>query len=289
MAQLPKVGVVILNWNRPFDTIACLESLKRVTYKNYFPIIVDNGSTDDSLSVISSYAPNVTTVRLTENLGFAGGANQGIRYALELGAEYTLLLNNDTVVAPDFLDPLAETLYRDSTIGIAVPKIYKFDSPTLIYAAGAQWTPIPPRIKMRGFGQKDKPQYNKACDLEYATGCALLIRSEVFSVAGLFDSTFFMYQEDYDFCRRVRQVGFRIVYVPEAKIWHKGSTGLGENSPLKWYHWSRSTVIFYRKHFSLIALLGFLKWVFMREIIKGNVSFLKPFLHGIKDGFRIPI
>lgn len=289
MKRTPRVGIVILNWNRPFDTITCLESLNHITYKNHFSIVVDNGSTDNSPDLILSYFPNIVLLKLSTNLGFAGGINEGIKCALELDADYVMLLNNDTVVASDFLEPLVETLERDSVIGIAVPKIYSLSSPTHIYAAGARWTSIPPRIKIRGFGQMDNPQYNEISDIEYATGCALLVRPEVFMVAGMFDPIYFMYQEDYDFCRRVRQSGFRIVYVPKAKIWHKGSAGLGENSPIKWYQWSKSTVIFYKKHFSLVALIYFLNWVFIRETIKGNFSFLKPFLRGIYEGFRTPV
>ncbi|MEM3485989.1 MAG: glycosyltransferase family 2 protein [Candidatus Methanomethyliaceae archaeon] len=289
MKQIPKVGIVILNWNRPFDTIACLKSLSHISYRNYFSVVVDNGSTDNSPDLIRSYIPSVILLKLTKNLGFAGGANEGIKYALELNADYIMLLNNDTIVASDFLEPLVEALEQDNTIGIAVPKIYSFDSPMRIYAAGAQWTPIPPRIKIRGFGRRDNPQYNKASDIEYATGCALLVRPEVFRIAGMFDPIYFMYQEDYDFCYRVRQSGFRIIYVPKAKIWHKGSAGLGENSPDKWYQWTKSTVIFYKKHFSLVALICFLEWVFIREIVKGNFSFFKSFLRGVYEGFRTPI
>lgn len=289
MKPIPRIGIVILNWNKPLDTIKCLKSLNCISYKNYFSVVVDNGSTDNSFDLIRSCVPNVILLRLIKNLGFAGGANEGIKYALELGAKHVLLLNNDTIVAPDFLDPLVEILERDSTIGVAVPKIYYLDSPELIYAAGAEWTSIPPRIKMRGFGQRDSSQYNEPCDLEYATGCAMLIRSEVFSIVGLFDPIYFMYQEDYDFCRRVCRAGLRIVYVPEAKVWHKGSAGLGENSPDKWYQWSRSTIILYKKHFSIIALVCFLIWVFIREMVNLNFSFLKPFLRGIYEGLRTSI
>lgn len=281
----PLVGIVILNWNGALDTIECLKSIESIRYNNYFTLVVDNGSTDNSPFQIRTYVPDILLLQLPKNLGFAAGANEGIKSALRMGARYILLLNNDTIVAYDLLELLVEAIERDRTIGVAIPKIYKFDSPTRIYAAGAQWTSIPPRVKIRGFGQKDKALYDQPCDLDYATGCAMLIRSEVFAKAGMLDPVYFMYQEDYDFCIRVRQLGFRIFYVPQAKVWHKGSRGLGENSASKWFHWTKSTVIFYKKNFSIYALLCFLGWVIVREMVRGNVSFLQPFMQGLREGF----
>jgi|FaiFalDrversion3_1042247.scaffolds.fasta_scaffold00181_4 GT2 family glycosyltransferase len=283
------VGIVILNWNRPIDTIMCLKSLEYITYRDYFIVVIDNGSTDNSLEQIRAAAPHATVLPLSQNLGFASGVNIGIDRAIHMGAEYVLLLNNDTVVAPNFLEPLVEAMDEDPKIGISVPKIYFFAPPWFIYAAGAKWTNIPPRVKMIGYGKPDNPLYNKSRDLDYATGCALLIRCQLFKSVGTFDPIYFMYQEDYDFCHRVRKAGYRIVYVPQSRVWHKGSQGLGENSYMKWYLWAKSTVIFYRKNFSLLSLMCFLGWVGLREMIRGNTSFLKPFIDGICDGFRTPI
>ena len=284
----PLVGIVILNWNRPVDTIACLKSLEHITYKNHFTVVVDNGSTDNSLEQIQSAFPHVMFLPLFQNLGFASGANIGIEYALRLGAEHILLLNNDTVVAPDFLEPLVEAMGEDQKIGISVPKIYFFTPPSLIYAAGAEWTIIPPRVKMRGYSKPDGPKYDKPRDIDYATGCARLIRRQVFKFVSGFDPVYFMYHEDYDFCRRVRKAGYRIVYVPHSRVWHKGSQGLGENSFEKWYLWTKSAVIFYRKNFHLPALICFLGWVMLREMIRGNNFFFKPFVLGLYNGFRVP-
>lgn len=285
-AREPLVGVVILNWNRPLDTIACLESLASITYPNHHIIVVDNGSTDGSPERIREAVPDVELLTSSQNLGFAAGANMGIDRALALGAEHVLLLNNDTVVAPESLGLLVKTIEKDPTIGISVPKIYCYDHPTRIWAAGSQWQPFPPRVTMIGLGREDHPRYNESYDLEYATGCALLVHRRVFEVTGAFDAVYFMYQEDYDFCHRVRQAGFRIAYVPQAKVWHKASQGLGENSPRKWYLWSKSSVIFYRRHFSRLTLAGFLSWVIVREVLKGNFSFRRSFLRGVRDGLR---
>ena len=282
----PLVGVVILNWNRPLDAIACLKSLASITYGNYHIIVVDNGSTDGSPERIRTAAPSVELLVSPENLGFGAGANIGIERALELGAGYVLLLNNDTVVAPESLALLVKASENDSTIGISVPKIYYYDDPTRIWSAGARWRSFPPRVVMIGFGREDGPEYSEQYDLDYATGCAMLVRRRVFEIVGAFDPVYFMYQEDYDFCYRVRKAGFRIVYVPQAKIWHKISRGVGENSSRKWYLWSRSAVVFYARNFSSLTLVSFLGWIVVREVLKGNFSFLHPFLRGVHDGIR---
>jgi len=282
----PFVGIVILNWNRAPDTIACLESLASVIYGHYHTIVVDNGSTDGSPERIREAVPDVELLEVAQNLGFAAGVNIGIARALELGAQYVLVLNNDVVVASDFLGLLVKASEEDSTIGISVPKIYYYDHPTRIWSAGARWRAFPPSVTMIALDREDHPRHSEPRDLDYATGCALLVHHRVFEAAGAFDPAYFMYQEDYDFCHRVRQAGFRIRYVPGAKVWHRVSRGLGENSRQKWYLWSRSAAIFYAKHFSGPALACFLGWVVIREIVKGNFSSLPPLLRGAYDGIR---
>jgi GT2 family glycosyltransferase len=285
-AEEPLVGVVVLNWNRALDTIACLESLEALMYGNTHVIVVDNGSTNGSPATIGEAAPDTELLTARQNLGFAAGVNMGIYRALELGAEYVLLLNNDVVVAPDFLGLLQEAGHGEPRIGITVPKIFYYDHPTRIWSAGARWRAFPPRVTMIALGREDDPKYSEPRDLDYATGCALLVHRRVFEAVGTFDTAYFMYQEDYDFCRRARQAGFRIVYVPQAKVWHKVSRGLGENSHRKWYLWSRSAVVFYGKHFSNITLGCFLAWIALRETAKGNLGFFPPFVRGARDGMK---
>jgi hypothetical protein len=283
------VVTVIVNWNRPRDTIECVESLAAVAYENHRIIVVDNGSDDGSVEQMRAAIPRTELLVKQHNLGFAGGVNVGIDRALDLGASYVWLLNNDTVVAPDCLHHLVTAIQDEATVGIAVPKIYYHDRPTHIWSAGARWEACPPRVTMIGLRQRDSSEYDRRHDLDYATGCAMLIPAHIFEAVGAFDPTYFMYQEDYDFCCRVRQSGFRILYVPQSRVWHKVSRSLGENSPEKWYHWSRSAVIFYRRHFSAPTLAFFLAWVVARETLKGSISFLRPLVHGVRDGMRTTV
>jgi GT2 family glycosyltransferase len=280
------VGIVILNYNNAEDTIACVESLAASTYGNCHVIVVDNGSVDGSPERIQETLPEAELLTNDQNRGFSAGANIGIKRALDLGASYVCLLNNDTVVAPECLEHLIAAGENEPTAGIAVPKIYYHDDPTRIWSAGARWEAFPPRVKMIGLGQRDHPAYDRRRDLDYATGCALLVPRHTFETVGTFDPTYFMYQEDYDFCRRVREAGLRIVYVPRAHVWHRVSQGLGEGSPEKWYLWSKSAAIFYRKFFSVPTLVCFLGWVFLREVSKGSLSFLQPLARGVRDGLQ---
>lgn len=281
----PLVSIVVLNWNGLQDTVDCLASLDRITYPNLDWWVVDNGSSDGSSEAIQSQFPTVRLIRNSRNLGFAGGINVGIRAALDNGAAYVFLLNNDTIVAPDVVDRLLDGMCVDSQIGVVVPKIVYHRAPERIWSAGARWATLPPRVKLIGYGKSsDDRHYCEPYFLHYATGCALLVNGRTFARVGLFDECFFMYQEDYDFARRVCKAGLRVYYEPRAIVYHKVSQGLGENSARKWYHWSRSSVLFYRKHFPTIYLVWFALWTVAREVAKANWGILPAFARGFCDG-----
>lgn len=281
------VYVVILNWNRAQDTIECLQSLARCDYANYRPLVVDNGSTDGSPDVIRAAFPAVEMIINEDNLGFAQASNIGIEYALHQGADYVFLLNNDALVDRRLLSGLVTVGESDSRIGMLVPKIYYHGEERRLWSAGAQWRRFPPRVTIIGFGREDGPEYNVQREVDFATGCAMLIKREVFERAGLFDPAFFMYHEDYDFSARVRRAGYRIVYVPQAVMWHKVSASTGEQSSLKWYYLGKYTVPFYLKHCRppRLSLALFAFWVLARETVKGNIRYLPPYLKGLHDGW----
>ena len=286
-ASIPLVYIVILNWNRRNDTLECIRSVSELTYPCYRILIVDNASTDETLAAVHSLFPDVETVANTSNLGFAAGNNVGIKYALAHGADYVLLLNNDTLVDKRMVDELVAMGESGPDAGITVPKIYYFGEDERIWSAGAEWRVFPPRVKMIGLGQKDGPAFNDYKELDYATGCAMLIRREAFEKVGLLDPDFFMYQEDYDFSFKVRQAGFKIVYVPTATMWHKISKSTGEGSPKKWYLWAQTTVTFYKKLYPRlyeIPLGCFVIWVVLREMAKGRFRFIRPLASGLRDG-----
>jgi len=249
--QEPLVGIVILNWNRPLDTIACLESLTATTYENRHVIVVDNGSTDGSPQQILAAVPGVELLVNSRNLGFAAGANVGIAQALKLGAKYVLLLNNDTVVAPDFLEPLVAICEGDPYVGIVGPKVYYYGTLQIFSNGGWPRRALPLVVRLvTPLGREDPADLGPELPQEvgYIWGQAMLIRREVLEQIGLFDPDFFMYYEDCDFCFRASQAGFRLFYVPRSRIWHKIGRSTQGNEWKRWRYKVSGMFYFHRKY-----------------------------------------
>jgi GT2 family glycosyltransferase len=283
----PSVHVVILNWERAHDTLACVRSVRASDYEDLRLLVVDNGSTDNSVQEISAAFPDAELLALPENSGFAGGNNAGIAHVVPHAPDLILLLNNDTVVEPNAISELVQSLVQDERWSIAVPKICYHDNPQRIWAAGCRWRRFPPRVTMIGLDQIDGPKYHHARELSYATGCALLARREVFEETQGFDPRFVNYHEDYDFCYRARQASFRLTYVPQATVLHKVSQSLGQDHSARWYYLGRNNVLFYRpgERFPWWALLSFLIWGTLREVKNGHLKLLPAFWRGVRDGF----
>lgn len=281
---MSNVMVIIVNWQRAQDTIECVRSVQQSEHKDIHILVIDNGSQDDSVTDLMESLSSVTLLSLPENLGFTGGYNAGIRYALEHNANTLFLLNNDTVIEPDTISQLLAAPWD-----IAIPKILYFDDPDVIWAAGARWRRFPPSVKMIGHRKPDNPDYQMPYALDYATGCALLLKKQVAEIVGGFDPIYENYMEDYDYFYRVRESGFSVGYVPEARVFHKVSRSLGSSSPRVWQYMGRNTVLFYRKgnRFSRWALGTYIAWVTLREAVKGNFRALPPFWDGIRKGLEI--
>jgi GT2 family glycosyltransferase len=237
--------VIVLNWNGLRDTLDCLESLQRLDYADYEIAVVDNGSTDDSVPVIQRRFPTVTVIESGENLGYAGGNNVGLRWALGRGADHALVLNNDTVVAPDFLRLLVEAAESDATVGIAGPTIYYHDRPDVVWSAGGAIDWRRGRTRMVGLDEQDTGQFGEGVrQVDFLTGCAVLVKRGVLERAGLLDERFFLYYEEAEWCVRVQRAGFKIVHVPRAHIWHKISPVAQADSPLVHYYMTRNHLLF---------------------------------------------
>lgn len=249
-AIMPDVSILILNWNGKTDTIACLQSLRTLHYANVEIVLVDNGSSDHSAEDIHQQFPQVTLLQNTENLGFVGGNNQGIRYALSRGSEYLLLLNNDTLVDPDFLSSLMRTAEKYPDIGMLNPIIYYSNSTNIWFCGGKiNWENGVTSHLMDLDRAYYLPEYDHSILSEYATGCALLTRSEVIRQIGLLDPRFFAYYEDTDWSVRCQKAGWKTVVVPTAKIWHKVSATASPRQAFIWGH--RNLILFLWKHSSM--------------------------------------
>ncbi len=221
------MDIVLVNWNGRDVTLACLDSLAKLTYPQFKVVVVDNASTDGSVQAIRDRHPTVVVLEQRRNLRFAGGSNAGIRYALEHGAEMICLLNNDTTVDREFLTSLVARLQSDATIGAVAPKIYYFDEPQRIWFAGGEISMWTGTMRHVGIRELDRGQYETSREIDYATGCCILTRKEVIERVGMLDESYHMYTEDADWSMRIRRAGYRIMYEPRAKVWHKLSIASG--------------------------------------------------------------
>jgi GT2 family glycosyltransferase len=248
--EFPPVSIVVLNWNAWEVTSECLKSLKQLDYPNYKIVVVDNGSSDCSVDCLAVRFPDVPLLRNEQNLGFAAGNNVGIRYALEDGAKYVLLLNNDTTASPSFLTRMVSLAESDRRIGILNPKIYYFDPPDRIWYAGGQFSPWRGFARHIGQRARDRVRYGATREVSFVTGCAFLIKAEVIARIGLLDERFFMVCEDTDWSIRSLEAGFKAIYVADAVIFHRESYTIKYRVG-KWirdYHNMRSSLLLARKH-----------------------------------------
>ncbi|MBN1178458.1 MAG: glycosyltransferase family 2 protein [Anaerolineae bacterium] len=243
----PRVAVIILNWNGLQDTLDCLGSLGSVDYPEYDVLVVDNGSGDGSPAAIRAGYPDVALWENPRNLGFTGGNNVGIRRALERGADYVLLLNNDTCVAPNFLRELVAAAEADPEIGAAGPTIYYHVAPDVIWSAGGIVDWRQGDIRMRGTDEKDAGQFGSAPqEVDFITGCAMLLKRAALERVGGLDERFFAYYEESEWCLRARRAGWRVVHVPAARIWHKIDPDRRSASALVHYYMTRNRLLFLR-------------------------------------------
>ena len=241
----PSVAIIILNWNNASDTIECLRSVAELTYDNFITVVVDNGSSDNSVIEIRQAYPEVMLIEANRNLGFVGGNNVGLELAKVNKADYTLLLNNDTEVSPDFLDRLVTVIEADPTIGIVGPTIYYFDRPNVVWSAGGAIDWQHGSTRMLGLNEKEQGQFGEQPrPVDFVTGCALLIRMSLLDQIGVLDPRFFAYYEETEWCVRVARAGYQVLHVPTAKVWHKISLVTRESSPLVHYYMTRNRLLF---------------------------------------------
>jgi GT2 family glycosyltransferase len=189
---LPRVAVIVLNWNGGQDTLDCLASLRQMDYPCFDVLVVDNSSTDGSIEAIRESFPEVSLIETGANLGFTGGNNVGMRHALDRGADYVLLLNNDTEVAVDLLACLVDAVEAEPGVGVAGPLIYYYDQPEIVWSAGGAVDRRRGQTRMVGLGEPDSGQYGSMPrEVDFVSGCALLARRSVLEQIGLLDERFF--------------------------------------------------------------------------------------------------
>jgi len=301
--RLPLYAVV-LSWNNYTDTRDCIESLKKSSYPLARIILVDNGSQDGSINQLQKdYARDaqIHIIRNECNYGFARGVNVGIRYALNHGAEFIFLVNNDTIVEKTCIERLYAAIEGAHHVGVAGPRIFYYKDPKRVWLGGGYFSKIKTGVIVPEKNKKVVDCDEEIREVTFLTGCAMLIKREVFQRIGFFDENFFLYEEDLDFCLRARREGFSLLYVPSAKVWHKiENIAKDRTSPFTLYHMARSRIINLRKNFSwpyflygfTIHLLFYTPFRFLQSFRSSpslTLKSTKAWLHGTWAGVWQPL
>jgi GT2 family glycosyltransferase len=279
----PELAVVILNWNGLPDTLACLESLSRSELNGFKTIVVDNGSDQDPSALLAQRFPHVLMVRSDANRGFAGGMNLGLERGLELGADYVLLLNNDTVVEPSMLRRLVQAAASHRDAGIVSPLVLSRDEPDLVLSAGWDFDPRRghpgrPRYADR---RQDDAALTGVEPVSASSGEAMLVSSAAVREVGMLDESLHLRLEDIDWSLRMSAGGRRNYVVLDAHLWHlvSASSG-GDHSPLSAYYHTRNILLVCRRHAPLS------RWGRLRreaEVLVANLAHARRGRHPLRN------
>lgn len=223
----PKIWIIIINFNGKRFLDTCLSSVLNLGYDNHKVVLVDNASTDRSVQLVETNFPQVKIIKNNDNFGFAKGNNIGIKYAIEHGANFVLLLNQDTIVERNLLNEAMKFAKEHADASLFCPQI-KYRNTNKIWWAGSKlftkkqfFTSLSPKLGYHiGKKAEDRGQFNEARQVQYITGCALFIRKQVFDTIGFFDENFFMYGEDLDLSLRASKKGLKMYYFPNSTVWH---------------------------------------------------------------------
>src|SRR3972149_5364896 len=260
--KIPKVSIVVLNWNGLTDTLLLLKDLSKITISGFNPevVLVDNGSKDGSQEKFTDYSLSNMPYRFIQtgsNLGFTGGNNVGMKDAIKRGADYVLLLNNDVILPKDIFTKLIKVAESDKKIGLLSPKMYfaqgyefhksrykKNELGRVFWYAGGDIDRDNIYTSHRGVDEVDRRQYNKQSETDVANGACVLIRKEVIKDVGYLREKYFLYWEDADYSERAKRAGWKVVYTPATYLWHKVAQSSGIGSNLNDYFLTRNRLDF---------------------------------------------
>jgi len=280
----PRVIIIILNWNNAAVTLDCLHSLEGVCYPNKEILLIDNGSDDDSLKLLEDYQRRsaikdiLTVIPLKENFGFAGGNNKAMEMAVAMNAEYVLLLNNDTIVAPDFLSKLIDSAVRDRHLGVVGAKIHYYPEKQKIWFTRGKID------YLKGAFYHETEDAPGLLETDFVTGCLMLIPLAVLKKVGFFDERFFLNAEDVDLSKRIESAGYKLRVRGDAIIYHKYSTSIGgKYSRRNQYYFHRNRMLFFSKHLNKFRYAMF---CLLQSLIAVPLWLCWQGLHGRKDAIK---
>lgn len=291
----PLVSIVVLNWQRPAETLRCLASLNDVVHPRLRIVVVDNGSDDGSEETIRRARPDLSVMQSGRNLGFAGGNNIGIRRAMSTGSDYVWILNNDTVVDPRALSEAVAAAALDNRIGIVGSATYTSSEPwtdVRLYPTGGLWDDRVERLLLCDGGQGCAGHGIHRVDFVQGT---MLLRTSMLTEIGLLDERFFHYFEERELSHRARAHGWGAVLACRSRVWHAGGATLSSESPQALYYFMRNRLLFGRAVWgdspgmTLLNEPGRLWWLannLGHWLARGRFHYATAVLMGLVDGVR---
>jgi GT2 family glycosyltransferase len=276
----PQVGCVIVNWNGWQDTVACLDALRSIEYSRLFVVVVDNGSSDDSVARIQVAHPEVRLVQTGRNLGFSGGNNAGIREVMRGEAKYVWLLNNDTEPARRALLELVRTAESDFRFGAVGSVLHYAEAPQKIQAWGGGWINL-----WNGYSAHATAPPKPGRRLDFLTAASMLVRRKSLEDVGLMDDRFFLYYEDADLCFRLRKNGWNLGVARDAIVLHKVNASTGKKSSPTDRHFTASAIRFLSQY-SPVPLLAAFLFLFRRVLhrtLAGRLEAIRNVWLGVQD------
>ena len=286
------VFIVVLNYKNLEDTIACLASLRKITYNRYRIVVVDNDSQDGSYESLKEQETDCCILQSGENRGYAAGNNIGIRYALEQGADYVCILNNDVEVEPDFLTKLVQYMESEPDVGMTGPVVYEYDQREKIQSAGFSICVRTGRAQPLWQGKHKKELSGKHIIVsDGLSGTCLLVRREVLEKAGLIPECYFLFFEEMEWCLHVQKAGYKLVTVADAGVYHKGSATVNKMGTVSRHYMARNRVLFVRRNGTpaeeVLFLLGQTPFYFLRTLFSSKKEIRKLELAAFLEGIRM--
>lgn len=291
MVKNSKIAIIIVNWKQYQLTKLCLYSLQKIKYDNYQIILIDNESNPKELKKIKNQFDKIITFPNQKNLGFTGANNIGIEYAIKNDFEYVMLINNDTEVEKNFINPLIELLEKNQNFGAAQPLILNYYNRNKVWSAGGFLN------KFFGYTYVIKSPEGIKKNIDWITGCCFFLRTDVIKKIGLLDENFFAYYEDVDWSIRIKNAGYDLAFVKSSVVYHHGSksskneSNEGTLSPFVHYLNIRNHIFLLRKNKDVFNSVGVLFFQFFKIvsysvyfIVRVRINKLNMVYKGLVDG-----
>ena len=291
MVKNSKIAIIIVNWKQYQLTKLCLYSLQKIKYDNYQIILIDNESNPKELKKIKNQFDKIITFPNQKNLGFTGANNIGIEYAIKNDFEYVMLINNDTEVEKNFINPLIEVLEKNQNFGAAQPLILNYYNRNKVWSAGGFLN------KFFGYTYVIKSPEGIKKNIDWITGCCFFLRTDVIKKIGLLDENFFAYYEDVDWSIRIKNAGYDLAFVKSSVVYHHGSksskneSNEGTLSPFVHYLNIRNHIFLLRKNKDVFNSVGVLFFQFFKIvsysvyfIVRVRINKLNMVYKGLVDG-----